>query len=154
MGDIITDRLLPADFIAKLKSLEKSYLLETDPIRQSGFGGGARRWRNEREPILEAIETVGEIVDIGCANGYLLECLIKCGKERGVLLTPFGLDCNSRLIELARKRFHQYGNNFYIGNGWDWKPNRKFRFVYTLYDCVPQDYLEEYIVRLLSRVVC
>ena len=153
MRGIITERSLAADFIKKLNFLEKSYLLETDPIRQTGFGGGAKRWRNEREPILKAIETDAEILDVGCANGYLLECLIKWGGERGILLTPYGLDYSTRLIELARKRLHRYRDNFYIGNAWDWQPLKKFQYVYSLYDCVPQNFLEEYIYRLSSRVV-
>jgi hypothetical protein len=31
----------------------------------------------EREPILTAIDSGGDILDIGCANGYLLECLMR-----------------------------------------------------------------------------
>jgi len=151
--NIHTKRSLPADFIKKIKFLEKSYLAETDPIRQSGFGGGAERWRNEREPILNAIETDGEILDVGCANGHLLECLLKWGRERGVVLTPYGIDQSGGLIELARRRLSENRGNFYIGNAWDWRPVKKFQYVYSLFDCVPQNYLEEYIYRLLSRFV-
>jgi len=31
---------LPGDFVAKLQGLEELYRAESDPIRQSGFGGG------------------------------------------------------------------------------------------------------------------
>lgn len=151
---MITDRKLPADFIEHLKALEKSYLSETDPIRQSGFSGGAKRWREERQPILEAVDTDGEFLDLGCANGYLLECLIKWASVRSISLTPYGLDQGTKLIELARKRFSEYRDNFYAGNAWDWKPPMKFRYVYTLYDCVPLNFLEEYIRRILQRMVC
>lgn len=150
---MFSNRKLPDDFIEKLKSLEKLYLKETDPIRQSGFGGGVERWHAEREPILDAIDINGDFLDIGCANGYLLECLIKWGRARGILLKPFGLDFGSKLIELARERFPNYQSNFFVGNGWDWQPNRRFQYVYTLYDCVPKDYLKEYFDRLLSRIL-
>jgi SAM-dependent methyltransferase len=150
---MITDRKLPPEFTRKLELLEESYLTDTDPIRQSGFGGGPERWRAEREPILEAAESDGDFLDIGCANGYLLECLVRWSKERGVTLVPHGLDLGRRLIELARKRLPEFSGNFHVGNAWEWTPPRMFRYVYTLCDCVPSEYLEEYIHRLRSRTV-
>ncbi len=144
---------LPAKFLKQLKSLEDSYLKETDPIRQSGFGGGEERWRQEREPILDAIDSDGDFLDIGCANGYLLECLIAWANDRGMKITPYGLDIWEKLIKIARERLKKYKDNFYVGNAWEWIPPWKFQYVYTLYDCVPEQYLEEYIKRLLSNVV-
>lgn len=151
---MFSDRELPDSFLQQLKELEESYLAEDDPIRRSGFGGGAVRWRSEREPILEAIDEDGDLLDVGCANGYLLECLVEWASERGIVLTPFGLDHGARLINLAKQRLSKHESNFYVGNGWDWRPPRQFRYVYTLHDCVPIEFLEEYIQRLVSRVVC
>ena len=150
---MITNRRLPADFLQQLKLLEKSYLSDDDPIRQSGFGGGPQRWRAEREPILNAVESDGDFLDVGCANGYLLECLIRWGKERGVVLIPYGIDRGSRLIELARQRLPEFRDNLFTGNAWDWMPPETFRYVYSLYDCVPLEFLEEYVHRLLVRTV-
>ena len=144
---------LPQRFLAELKALEDAYLRETDPIRQSGFRGGAERWRAERGPILEAIESDGDLLDIGCANGHLLECLVKWGGERGLNLTPHGLDQGSRLIEIARGRLPEYADNFHVGNAWDWQPLRRYCYVYMLYDCLPLDYLVEGVNRLMERVV-
>ena len=144
---------LPAEFHQELARLEDSYLDEDDPIRQSGFGGGAQRWRREREPILDAIDRSGDILDVGCANGYLLECLVEWGRERGLALNPHGLDQGPRLIELAKKRLRDHSANLHVGNGWDWKPPRRYRYVYTLYECVPPDYLGAYLRRLLIEVV-
>ena len=70
---------LPADFLQRVRELESVYLGEADPIRQSGFSAGPERWCAERAPILEAITASGSLLDIGCANGYLLECLIEWG---------------------------------------------------------------------------
>jgi SAM-dependent methyltransferase len=151
--DTFTDRKLPHDFLRLLKSLERSYLKADDPIRQSGFGGGAVRWRREREAILDAVEADGDFLDIGCANGYLLECLAAWAEERGINLIPYGLDAGPGLIALAKRRLPQYSGHFFVGNAWDWKPPRKFRYVYSLHDCVPEDFLGEYIRRLLSRMV-
>jgi SAM-dependent methyltransferase len=144
---------LPQSFLKELKALESSYLTEQDPIRQSGFGGGPQRWRAEREPILEAIEADGDLLDVGCANGYLLQCLMAWGRERGLEMTPHGLDQGAGLIELARKRFPECAENFHVGNAWNWRPPRRYRYVYTLHDCVPQEYLAEYVHRVVQRMV-
>jgi len=150
---MITNSELPRDFLEKLESLEVAYLAEDDPIRQSGFSGGPRRWRAERKPILEAIEMNGDILDVGCANGFLLECLIVWASECGITLTPYGLDQGAQLIELAKQQLPNYRSNFYVGNAWDWEPPRQYRYVYTLYDCVPPAFLEEYVYRVLARMV-
>ena len=144
---------LPEEYLHLLQSLEPSYLKSDDPIRQSGFSGGEVRWRLEREPILDAISADGDFLDVGCANGFLLDCLLQWGQERGLTLTPYGVDMGSRLIELARKRLPCYAANFYVGNAWNWEPPRQFRYVYALYDSVPPDYLAEYVQRLLARCV-
>jgi len=130
---------LPPVFLAELGALEASYLERTDPIGQSGFGG-AERWRAEREPILEAITEDGDLLDVGCANGYLLECLVAWGRERGLTLTPYGVDQGARLIALARERQPRWAGHFFVGNAWDWHPPRRFRSVYALLDLVPPDY--------------
>ncbi len=144
---------LPDGFLAHIRSLESAYLAHDDPILQSGFHGGPERWRAEREPILEAINSDGDLLDVGCANGHLLECLVSWGRERGLSLTPHGVDIGPKLIEAAKLRQPQFAANFYIANAWDWQPPRRFRYVYTLHDCVPQPMLGEYVRRLLDRVV-
>ena len=144
---------LPRSFLRGLAEQETAYLAHTDPIRQSGFSGGPQRWREEREPILDAVEADGDLLDIGCANGYLLECLVSWARDRGLRLVPHGLDQGARLIELARERLPEFAPNFYLGNSWEWTPSRRFRCVYTLCDCVPPDYLGEYVHRPLRRVV-
>ena len=146
-------RTLPQVFLRELEALEAAYLREDDPIRQSGFRGGAERWRAERRPILDAIGSDGDLLDIGCANGFLLKCLVKWGGERGLRLTPHGLDQGTRLIELAKERLPEYVDNFHVGNAWDWQPPRRYRYVYMLYDCLPIEYLAEGVSGLMEWVV-
>jgi hypothetical protein len=55
-------RQLPDDFIAHLEATAAAYLPHSDPIRQSGFGGGAARWLAEREPILDAVNGPGTLI--------------------------------------------------------------------------------------------
>ena len=147
------NEVLPPGFLQHIEGLEEAYLEHNDPIRQSGFSGGAERWRAERGPILDAMGSDGDLLDVGCANGFLLKCLREWGSERGLRLTPHGLDIGSWLIELAKERLPEYADNFHVGNAWDWKPERKYRYVYMLYDCLPLDYLAEGVSRLLGQVV-
>jgi len=147
------DDSLPDDFLRGLAALEESYLSEEDPIRQSGYGGGAERWRAERGIILEAVDRDGDLLDIGCANGYLLACLVAWGKEKGLSLAPYGLDQGAGLIALAKRRLPEYATHFWVANAWEWIPPRQFRYVYTLTEFVPEPFLTEYLRRLLARCV-
>ncbi len=70
-----------------------------------------------------------------------------------MVLEPYGLDQGRRLIELARRRYPQLADHFFIGNAWDWEPPQRFRYVYTLLDQVPSECLERYLHWLLDRVV-
>ncbi len=95
----------------------------------------------------------GDFLDIGCANGYLAECLVVWASVRGIQLTPHGIDVGPRLIAEAHRRLPQFAANFHVANGWGWRPGRRFRYVYTLSDCVPPEMLGEYAGRLLDWLV-
>lgn len=144
---------LPDEFLHHLGALEVAYLETDDPLLQSGYSGGPDRWRAERTPILDAVTTDGDLLDVGCANGHLLECLRGWAGERGVTLTPFGVDISARLIDVARRRLPSFEKNFYVANAWDWVPPRQYRYVYALSDCVPTPFLVAYVERLLARAV-
>jgi len=144
---------LPPAFLDRLAALEAAYLRESDPIKQSGFSGGPQRWRAERAPILEAIPTNGDLLDIGCANGHLLECLVHWGSELGLALTPFGIDCSAALVALARQRLPNFRANFWVANAWGWTPPRRFQYVYSVFDCVPRADLGAFAEQLMENVV-
>lgn len=143
---------LPPEFLSHLGTLEAAYLSSDDPLRQSGFGGGHARWRVERSPILDAIGGSGTLLDVGCANGYLLESLASWGGERGLTLTPFGVDCSARLITLARQRLPRFAQHFFVANAWGWVPPRRFQYVYSVYDCVPRAYFAAFVDHLVNEV--
>jgi len=144
---------LPPEFLQHLEKLEEAYLRESDPIRQSGFNGGAQRWLAERSPILIPVTSDGSFLDVGCANGYLLECLVRWASDTGVTLTPFGVDYSARLVALARERLPRFSDHFHIANAWGWTPPRRFQYVYSVFDCVPQALLGDYVRHLKTHVV-
>ena len=147
-------RRLPREFLEEIRALESSYLASDDPREQSGFGGGPERWKVERGPILEAVQKSGTFLDVGCANGYLLECLVAwAATERGIRLLPFGVDINPGLIAKATKRWPGVADHFWVANAWDFKPPRTFDFVYSLIDNVPEDFVLPYVTRLMDRMV-
>jgi SAM-dependent methyltransferase len=143
----------PPEFAAHIRGLESAYLRETDPIRQSGFSGGPERWRNEREPILSAIGGDGTILDLGCANGFLLECLVAWAGERAITLVPHGVDIGASLVALAKKRLPQFADNFHVANAFAWMPPQRYRYIYTLFDCVPLEHFRSYVHGTLEQCV-
>ena len=68
---------------------DAAYLEGDTPRAQSGFGGDAARWEAGRRPIAEAIDCDGSFLDIGCANGHLVESIVHWSPHR---IEPYGLD--------------------------------------------------------------
>ena len=130
--------------------LETAYLGQTEPWKQSGMSGPAERWAALRRPIADAIDKPGSFLDIGCANGYLLECCMAWTGERGIAIDPYGLDLSPSLIALAQERLPQYASHFFVGNGYYWEPPRRFDFVRTELVYVPGAYEKQYVTRLLK----
>ena len=148
-----TERL-PLDFIEGIKAMEADYLKSDDPRMQSGFDGGVARWKEERGPIIDAIDRDGTFMDVGCANGFLLESLaawVTLGKRWHII--PYGVDMNAGLIVEAMSRWSGIADHFWVANAWEFSPPEKMDFVYTTADCVPQRFLPSYVARLLDRYV-
>lgn len=131
--------------------LETAYLSSEEPWKQSGMSGPEERWIPLRKPVADCIDRSGSFLDIGCANGYLLECCIKWAAERGIHIDPYGLDISPRLIELAKKRLPQFADRFFVGNCFEWIPPRRFDFVRTELVYVPAEYEKEYIDFILNN---
>jgi hypothetical protein len=68
-------------------------------------------------------------------------------------LVPHGVDRSSGLIARARARLPDYAANLHVGDAWAWMPPRQYDYVYVLYDCVPEDYLADFVERVLERAV-
>lgn len=122
-----------------VRTLERAYLLSSTPQGQSGFGGDAEAWRARRIDIANAIDHDGTFLDMGCANGYLAECVVAWCKERGIAIEPFGVDLAPELVSLAHRRLPQWADRFWVGNAVDWvhPEAKRFDFVHILLDAVP-----------------
>lgn len=66
-------------------------------------------WGHSRRFIASAIDKDGTILDIGCANGFLLRCLQEWS---GHLLTPYGVDINEDFINSAKWLFPEHKDHF------------------------------------------
>jgi SAM-dependent methyltransferase len=140
-------------FNSMRRDFKRWYLASDNPWRQSGWGSTPERWRLAREVILSAVERSGTFLDIGCANGLLLECLIAWAKERGVVIEPHGIDLVPELIDLARNRIPACASNFATANAFRWSPPRRYDYVHLLLESAPPSRHREYLGRILDSAV-
>jgi 2-polyprenyl-3-methyl-5-hydroxy-6-metoxy-1,4-benzoquinol methylase len=134
--------------------LGDAYLASADPREQSGKSGDEVNWRWSRELILDALPEgtrTAHVLDVGCANGYLMESLERWGKERGVLVEPYGLDISPRLAALAQRRLPAWADRIEVGNVLEHAPKRRYQLVATALDHVPPARRRESIERLFRE---
>lgn len=139
-------------FAAQARALEQAYLQSGDPMAQSGFSGGRRRWVSERSPLIDAIHRDGDFLDVGCANGLLAEDVATWSRERGFEVVPHGIDLGERLVAVAQRRMPEQRQNFAVADAWRWEPRRKWAFVYSLLDLSPQERWCDWLHRLSTWV--
>jgi SAM-dependent methyltransferase len=144
---------LEAWFTSNRQTLETAYLAAEEPWRQSGFSGPLERWEACRRPIADCIVAPGTFLDIGCANGFLLECLLRWTAERGIRIEPWGLDLSEKLLALARRRLPDHASNLLVGNALTWRPARRLDYVRTELCYVPENYDRRYVRHLIDDVV-
>jgi len=106
------------------------YLAGDNPRAQSGHGGDELNYFHSHIILVNVIHKNGSFIDVGCANGHLLESL-----ERWIngldyyKLTFYGLDISQGLIDLAKKRLPQWSHCFFVGNAFFWVPEHKYDYV-------------------------
>ena len=140
-------------FDSMRRDFKRWYLASDDPWRQSGWGSTPERWRLAREVILSAVERSGTFLDIGCANGLLLECLVAWAGGRGIVIEPHGIDLVPELVELARKRLPAYASNFVAANAFTWRPLRRYDYAHLLLESAPPSRHREFLFRILDSAI-
>jgi Methyltransferase domain len=154
------DRLLDgpepdeAGWYAAMRALlERAYLASDDPYAQSGMAGDAARWERGRRPIVDAIGRDGTLLDVGCANGLLMESLQAWAAAAGHRIEPYGLDYSAGIADMARRRLPHWAQRVFDGNIIDWRPPFQFDFVRTELEYVPPRRQASLVARLLREVV-
>lgn len=135
------------------QAIHERYLTGANPRLQSGFGRDEQDWERFRRPILEPVTKDGTFLDIGCANGLLMECIVHWAAAMGHVIEPYGLDILDKLVALARQRLPAWHDRFFIGNALFWEPPFRFDFVRTEMVYVPDTRRREYFEHLLEHVV-
>ena len=147
------DDIAKSYFAAEQALHEHKYLIGTNPRQQSGFGRDERDWERYRRTVTIPIDRDGTFLDVGCANGLLMESVARWAAEDGNSIEPYGLDISIKLAELARRRLPHWQDRIFVGNALFWDPPFRFDFVRTEMVYVPDHLRRSYVQRLLEHVV-
>jgi hypothetical protein len=124
-----------------------AYLAAETPWGQSGKSGTAEDWEWSRSHVADAIDRDGTFLDVGCANGYLMECLPRWTRFD---VEPYGLEIAPELAALARSRLPDWADRIFVGNALAWEAPREFTYVRTGLEYVPKGRRRELVERLLG----
>ena len=95
---------LVATFPDGISLLEGSHVLGGSDLEL-----GLKYWLQNRQPIIQAIHHGGALLDVGCANGFLLACLIRWSKHE---ITPYGIDSDPESIRAAQTLLPRFADHF------------------------------------------
>lgn len=135
---------------AMLDIVEPAYLAGVTPHAQSGYSGDASRWESARRLILDAIDRKGTFLDVGCANGLLMESMYAWSRADGTPVEPYGVEISTELTGLARRRLPQWADRIWCANVLDFDPGRRFTYVRSGLEYVPSRRAEDLIDHLLE----
>lgn len=130
-----------------------AYLAVEDPGGQAGSSGDAADWAYKRGLLADAFDRDGTFLDVGCANGYLMETLTHWVSELGHTIEPFGLDIAPALADLARGRLPHWAGRIFVGNALDWSPPTRYDYVRTGLEYVPRHRQRDLVAHLLEHMV-
>lgn len=128
---------------------EGHYLASGTPYGESGKSGGEREWAIGRRPIARAVHRDGTFLDVGCANGLLMESIVRWSSHR---IEPYGLDFAPRLVARARERLPRWADRIFLGDALEWEPPHPFDFVRSELVYAADGRRRELVERLLGWV--
>lgn len=142
----------PDDYYQRVRALlEDSYVAADergDVFGGSGSSGDMAKWEAKRRVIASAFDRSGTWLDIGCANGLLMETLAAWVAEKGHRVEPYGLDLSGRIAERARIRLPHWAARIWAGNVMEFEPPVRLDFVTALADSVPIERRSALVSRL------
>jgi SAM-dependent methyltransferase len=138
---------------AVLAIVEPAYLAADTPQGQSGRPDDEETWEDARRLLLDAVDRDGTFLDVGCANGLLMESVRAWAAEDGHRIEPFGVEISAALVDLARRRCPQWADRIWTANVLGWRPDRSFDFVRTGLEYVPPGRGADLVSHLLQHVV-
>jgi SAM-dependent methyltransferase len=123
-----------------------AYLAAETPWGGSGKNGDAANWERSRSLLGDAIDRGGTFLDVGCANGYLMESLPRWTTHT---IEPYGLDISPALAALARERLPAWADRIWVGNARAWEPPTRFTYIRTGLEYAPPAARRDLVVHLL-----
>lgn len=82
-------------------------------LRGCHFHGSYEQWKLARDCFVPYVRDANDVLDIGCANGFLLQSLMDWG---GRTFTPWGIDIRETSIDAARAMFPDHADNFVVAD--------------------------------------
>jgi hypothetical protein len=138
---------------AVLALIEPAYLHARTAQGQSGHSGDAAGWERARRLLLDGVDRDGSFLDIGCANGLLMESVHLWAGQDGLDVQPYGVEISSALADLARRRYPHWADRIWTANAMGWSPSQRFDYVRTGLDYVAPARRPELVGHLLNHVV-
>ena len=122
-----------------------AYLAAETPEAGSGSSRDRAGWEYGRSLIADAVSPGWSFLDVGCANGHLMESMAAwAGVE------PYGLEISPELAALARRRLPQWEDRIWVGNALTWEPPRRFDAIRTGLDYAPAGRRRDLVEHLLG----
>ena len=75
------------------------------------FGAPYQDWKAQRAFLLKSVTSSGSVLDIGCANGFLLRCFLEWSPHN---LVHYGFDVGEDLVKAAKELMPEYADNFAV----------------------------------------
>lgn len=144
------------EYYERIRALLEDYYVSADE-RGDVFGGSGSKgedmasWAAKRRVIASAFDREGSWLDVGCANGLLMETLAAWVAESGYRIEPYGLELSERIAERARKRLPHWATRIWTGNVMRFEPPIRFDYVTALADAVPIQSRGALVMRLARR---